>query len=148
MKKMAFIIVGVVLSLVFYLNPASAQRHGGGYSGVEGTQGDTLAVEDTQADTMAWWILEGYYGRGGYSGGYYGRGGYSGDIHTVMVAVLFCWYGGWGHGYYPLDMVGPRLCLSRLGVVLSVCRSIFLLLSLSQFLFLFLSYDISPRRAP
>ena len=72
MRKTAFIMAGVVLSLVFYLNPASAQRHGGGYYG------------------------------GGHSGGYYGHGGHSGGYyHGYHPHYYSGWYGGWGHGYYP-----------------------------------------------
>ncbi len=73
MKKMTFIIVGIVLSLVLYSNPVSAQSHGGGHSGGGAHSG-------------------GYYGHGGH--GYYGHGGHSGGYYHG-------WYGGWGYRYYP-----------------------------------------------
>jgi len=83
MKRIAVIILGVLLALALFSSLAFAQHRGGGHSGGGHSGG-------------------GHYGGGGHSGGhYYGHGsGYYGG-----------WYGGWGlgFGYYPRGYWwGPR----------------------------------------
>jgi len=155
MKKMAFIIIaGVVLSLVFYLNPAFAQRHGGGYSGhggrsgdtmaVVGIQADTLAVVDTQGDTM---VVVGTRGDtlAAADTDTMAVVGTQEVITTVTVRGIIRVVRVGSRVLSPWILVGLLgLCLSKLVVVLPVCLSrsqlLPLLLSLSQFLFLFLSF--------
>jgi hypothetical protein len=80
MKKLTFMIIGVVLSLVLYSNPASAQRHGGRYSG-----------------------------HGRHSGGYY-LGGHSGRYYYGSGSRYYSgWYGGLRYRHYPRSYWwGPR----------------------------------------